>query len=72
VQVSLGGIKAYVPEIKRCRKLLMIACGISYHSCIASRQFMEELTELPVMVGLVSDFFDRSTQIFKDYVCFFI
>ena len=26
--------------INRCRKLLMIACGTSYHSCIASRQFL--------------------------------
>ena len=58
--------------IKRCRKLLMIACVTSYHSCIASRQFLEELTELPVMVGLASDFLDRSTQIFRDDVCFFI
>merc|ERR1712240_207328 len=28
-QVTLGGIKSYVPEIKRCRRLLMIACGTS-------------------------------------------
>ena len=71
-QVTLGGIKAYVPEIKRCRRLLMIACGTSYHSCIASRQLLEELTELPVMVDLASDFLDRSTPIFRDDVCFFI
>eukprot|EP00091_Calanus_sinicus_P008414 TRINITY_DN204_c0_g1_i3.p1 TRINITY_DN204_c0_g1~~TRINITY_DN204_c0_g1_i3.p1 ORF type:complete len:693 (-),score=251.84 TRINITY_DN204_c0_g1_i3:144-2222(-) len=71
-QVTLGGIKAYVPEIKRCRRLLMIACGTSYHSAIASRQLLEELTELPVMVDLASDFLDRSTPIFRDDVCFFI
>jgi len=61
-QVTLGSIKAYVPEIKRCRRLLMIACGTSYHSCIASRQFLEELIELPVMVGLASDSF---TEVLK-------
>merc|ERR1711862_135665 len=71
-QVTLGGIKAYVPEIKRCRRLLMIACGTSYHSAIASRQLLEELTELPVMVDLASDFLDRNTPIFRDDVCFFI
>ena len=58
--------------IKRCIKLLMIACGTYYHSCIASRQFLVELTELPVMVGLAFDFFDRSNQIFGNIVCFFI
>ena len=71
-QVTLGGIKAHVPEIKRCRRLLMIACGTSYHSAIASRQLLEELTELPVMVDLASDFLDRNTPIFRDDVCFFI
>merc|ERR1719233_2537972 len=70
-QVTLGGIKAYIPEIKRCRRLLMIACGTSYHSAVASRQLLEELTELPVMIDLASDFLDRSTPIFRDDVCFF-
>ena len=33
---------------------------------------MEELTELPVMVELSSDFMDRTTPIFRDDVTFFI
>lgn len=71
-QVMLGGIKSYVTEIRRCRRLLMIGCGTSYHSAIACRQLLEELTELPVMVDLASDFLDRNTPIFRDDVCFFI
>lgn len=68
----LGGIKDYIPEIKRCRRLMLIACGTSYHSAVATRQLLEELTELPVMVELASDFLDRGTPIFRDDVCFFI
>jgi hypothetical protein len=34
-KVVLGGIKDYIPDIRRCRRLIMIACGTSYHSCIA-------------------------------------
>lgn len=34
-QVILGGIKDYMSEIRRCRRLLFIACGTSYHSAIA-------------------------------------
>ncbi|KAL4241073.1 Glucosamine--fructose-6-phosphate aminotransferase 1 [Mactra antiquata] len=70
--VTLGGIKEYMAEIKRCRRLLFIACGTSYHSAVATRQLLEELTELPVMVELASDFLDRSTPVFRDDVCFFI
>lgn len=42
--------------------------------CIAfqTRQVLEELTELPVMVELASDFLDRNTPVFRDDVCFFI
>ncbi|XP_052770810.1 glutamine--fructose-6-phosphate aminotransferase [isomerizing] 2-like isoform X6 [Mya arenaria] len=70
--VMLGGLKEYISEIKRCRRLLFIACGTSYHSAVATRQLLEELTELPVMVELASDFLDRSTPVFRDDVCFFI
>lgn len=70
--VVLGGIKEYIPEVKRCRRLMLIGCGTSYHSAIATRQLLEELTELPVMVELASDFLDRTTPVFRDDVCFFI
>ncbi|KAI8124615.1 Glutamine--fructose-6-phosphate aminotransferase [isomerizing] 2, partial [Lucilia cuprina] len=70
--VVLGGITEYIPEIKRCRRLMLIGCGTSYHSAVATRQLLEELTELPVMVELASDFLDRNTPIFRDDVCFFI
>ena len=36
-EVVLGGIKDYIREIRRCRRLLFIACGTSYHSAIAVR-----------------------------------
>ncbi|GLV33917.1 Glutamine:fructose-6-phosphate aminotransferase 1 [Carabus blaptoides fortunei] len=70
--VTLGGIHDYIPEIKRCRRLMLIGCGTSYHSAVATRQLLEELTELPVMVELASDFLDRTTPVFRDDVCFFI
>lgn len=72
MKVTLGGIKDYIPEIKRCRRLMLIACGTSYHSAVATRQLLEELTELPVMVELASDFLDRNTPVYRDDVCFFI
>jgi len=33
--VVLGGLKDYMTEIRRCRRLLFIACGTSYHSAVA-------------------------------------
>jgi glucosamine--fructose-6-phosphate aminotransferase (isomerizing) len=71
-KVVLGGLKDYINEIRRCRRLILIACGTSYHSAVATRQLLEELSELPVMVELASDFLDRSTPVFRDDVCMFI
>ncbi|KAJ0049977.1 hypothetical protein NL108_006683, partial [Boleophthalmus pectinirostris] len=70
--VILGGLKDHLKEIKRCRRLIMIGCGTSFHAAVATRQILEELTELPVMVELASDFLDRITPVFRDDVCFFI
>lgn len=70
--VNLGGLKDHLKEIQRCRRLILIACGTSYHAGVATRQILEELTELPVMVELASDFLDRNTPVFRDDVCFFI
>ena len=46
-----------------------IGCGTSYHSAIACRALLEELTELPVMLDLASDFLDRHTPIFRYDFC---
>ncbi|PIO53886.1 SIS domain protein [Teladorsagia circumcincta] len=50
----------------------MVACGTSYNSAIACRQILEELSELPVVLELASDFLDRQTPIFRDDVCIFV
>ena len=54
-------------------KVISILLSIHFWCCcFQTRQLLEELTELPVMVELASDFLDRSTPVFRDDVCFFI
>ncbi|KAI9209901.1 uncharacterized protein BJ171DRAFT_557527 [Polychytrium aggregatum] len=70
--VTLGGLSTYLATIRRCRRIVFVACGTSYHSCIATRAIFEELTEIPISVELASDFLDRKTPIFRDDVCVFV
>ena len=70
--INLGGLKAYLSVIRRCRRMVFVACGTSYHSCLATRSIFEELTEIPVSIELASDFLDRKTPIFRDDVCVFV
>jgi glucosamine--fructose-6-phosphate aminotransferase (isomerizing) len=70
--VNLGGLKSWLTTIRRCRRIIMIACGTSYHSCLATRSIFEELTEIPVSVELASDFLDRRSPVFRDDTCIFV
>ena len=33
--ITLGGLKSYLPIIRRCRRIVFVACGTSFHSCLA-------------------------------------
>lgn len=45
--VLLGGLKDHLKEIRRCRRLIIIGCGTSYHAAVAvSSVFFEYLTEV--------------------------
>lgn len=70
--VTLGGLRNYISTIRRCRRIIFIACGTSYHSCMAVRGVFEELTEIPIAVELASDFLDRQAPVFRDDTCVFV
>jgi glucosamine--fructose-6-phosphate aminotransferase (isomerizing) len=71
-KVTLGGLRQYISTIRRCRRIIFIACGTSYHSCMAVRGCFEELTEIPIAVELASDFLDRQAPVFRDDTCVFV
>ncbi|KAG0134802.1 glucosamine--fructose-6-phosphate aminotransferase [Tuber indicum] len=71
-KVTLGGLRQYLSTIRRCRRIIFIACGTSYHSCMAVRGIFEELTEIPIAVELASDFLDRQAPVFRDDTCVFV
>ena len=71
-KVTLGGLRQYISTIRRCRRIIFIACGTSFHSCMAVRGAFEELTEIPIAVELASDFLDRQAPVFRDDTCVFV
>lgn len=71
-KVTLGGLETWLPIIRRSRRIIMIACGTSYHSCLATRSLIEELGDIPVSVELASDFLDRKASVFRDDICVFV
>ena len=45
-RITLGGLADHLASIKRGRRIIMVACGTSFHACLASRQCMEELAQV--------------------------
>ena len=71
-RILLGGLTDQVATIRRSRRIMFIACGTSYHSCLACRQTVEELVDVPVALELASDLMDRRCPIFRDDTCVFV
>lgn len=69
--VKLGGLVDHIEHIKRCRRIIFVACGTSYNACLAARGVMEEMTNLPVCLELASDLMDRKGPLFRDDVAIF-
>ena len=71
-QVKLGGLMEHLDTIRRCGRIVIIACGTSYNAGLACRPALEKLVAMPVSMELASDLLDRQTPIFRDDACIFM
>lgn len=71
-KVTLGGLKDHLSTIRRSSRIVLSACGTSFHSCIAVRSLLEELSGLPVNVELASDFLDREPIVMRSDTFIFV
>ncbi len=55
-EVDLSEVDLPVDLLRRIRRVLIVACGTSYHAGLISSYAMESLTGLPVQVDLASEF----------------
>lgn len=54
--VSLGGIKDYEAKLANANRIIMVACGTSWHACLVGEYLFEELARIPVEVEYASEF----------------
>lgn len=53
---KLGGIMPVWEELKKCRHLVIVACGTSYYAGCVGRYVFEKLTDIDVEVEVASEF----------------
>jgi glutamine---fructose-6-phosphate transaminase (isomerizing) len=66
--VSLGGIIDYIEKIKSAKRIIIIACGTSWHAGLVGEYLFEELARVPVEVEYASEFRYRNPVIYEDDV----
>jgi glutamine---fructose-6-phosphate transaminase (isomerizing) len=66
--VTLGGILEYENKLINARRILIIACGTSWHAGLVGEYLIEELARIPVEVEYASEFRYRNPLIFEDDV----
>ena len=54
--VSLGGIKYYEKDIISANRIVMVACGTSWHACLVGEYLFEDLARINVEVEYASEF----------------
>ncbi|HUF76297.1 MAG TPA: glutamine--fructose-6-phosphate transaminase (isomerizing) [Longimicrobiales bacterium] len=60
---KLGGIKDHEEELARVRRIIVTACGTSWHAGLVGEYMLEELARIPVQVEYASEFRYRNPVI---------
>lgn len=55
-KVQLGGIKEYTEKLKNIDRIVIVACGTSWHAGLVGEYLIEEFARVPVEVEYASEF----------------
>lgn len=61
--VILGGLREYTSSFKSAQRIIMVACGTSWHAGLVAEYMFEDLTRIPVEVEYASEFRYRNPVI---------
>jgi glucosamine--fructose-6-phosphate aminotransferase (isomerizing) len=67
-EVTLGGLASVKDKLRDARRLLIVACGTSWHAGLVAEYLFEEYDRIPVEVEYASEFRYRNPVIFPDDV----
>ncbi len=66
--VRLGGISQHLERLRASRRIIIVACGTSWHAGLVGEYLIEELARIPVEVEYASEFRYRNPIINPDDV----
>jgi glucosamine--fructose-6-phosphate aminotransferase (isomerizing) len=67
-RVQLGGIEDYLDRLKQAKRVVICACGTSWHAGLIGEYLIEEFARIPVEVDYASEFRYRNPIVTSDDV----
>ena len=64
--VTLGGLYNVLPRLIKAKRIVIIACGTSWHAGLLGEYFLEDIARIPVEVEYASEFRYRNPIIGKE------
>ena len=71
-RLVLGGIREYANKLVNAERIIIVACGTSWHAGLVAEYFIEEFCRIPVEVEYASEFRYRNPVIKEGDVVFAI
>jgi glucosamine--fructose-6-phosphate aminotransferase (isomerizing) len=62
-EITLGGLSNHLNDLIKADRIIMLACGTSWHACMVAEYFFEEHCKIPVEVEYASEFRYRNPVI---------
>jgi len=63
--ITMSGIENHLPELTNAQRMVIVACGTSWHAGLLAEYLIEELCRIPVEVEYASEFRYRNPVINK-------
>lgn len=70
--VRLGGLYPVAEKLRTARRIIITACGTSWHSALVGEYMIEQLAHIPVEVEYASEFRYRNPVLYPDDIIFAI
>ncbi len=64
--LKLGGIREFEKKMTNAKRIMIVACGTSWHAGLVAEYLIEDLARIPVEVEYASEFRYRNPIIYED------
>ena len=71
-EALLGGIRLCLPQLLAAQRFVLVACGSSFHACLAIQATMEDLVQKPISLFSAGIFIDSQPLISEEVAAVFV